>query len=221
VNYGVAYRDFPQIDIYYFKYDGEMDEIKKFAKRLNLESLRLRNVCHELRHIDNFRYILHVPKEERGRLVSAANEFFATVAENLGYYAELNGKSKNWNKSFRGKINVWDVNYKLPKNTQEIVDSAIVSALDKLENNPLYRKEFIEKEHFEYHPSLEGRAGEEKNTAADAVNRMKSAFMVNGKLTDIFSLASEKVRERAENFIDSNDEDMRLIIYAHKNNIKF
>ncbi|MDR1337563.1 MAG: hypothetical protein LBJ73_00865 [Rickettsiales bacterium] len=221
IEYGCAYNNVPQIDIHYFKYDGDIEALKKIAEQHNSYEFRTEIVCHEIRHADNFRHIIRVPKEQRTRAVAAADELFATIAGNLSDYAEMGPESKGWNKSFRQKISVWDVDYKLPENSRPIIDSAITSALDALEGQHSYRKRFIDREGYEYHHLIEERYGAKIRTAADAVFMMRHGLKINGKLTDIFSLASEKVRRRANDFINSNDDDMRLVIGLHDNNVKF
>ncbi|MDR2412793.1 MAG: hypothetical protein LBD50_01100 [Rickettsiales bacterium] len=218
---GFAYRNIPQINIYYFKYDGEIEFLKNIAKKSNSENIRIENIFHELQHIKHFKHIINTPKDQRTRSVSAANELFATIAGNLKDYGELKSQSKEWNKSFRTKVNVNDINYVLQQNYQPIIDSAIIAALDKLENYASYRKNFIEESGMEYLPDLESHYKEKTNTESDAIRQMQSDFKVNGKLTDILSLASKKVRQRAEKFIKSEDKDMQLVIHAHENNIKF
>lgn len=218
-NMGIAYTNVPQINIYYFKYDGKIKSLRTIADKIN--NMRLESVYHELRHVDNFQYIINVPIEQRTRMLHAANELFATIAGNLGDYAVMGGKSQNWNKSFRGKVNIRDVNYKLPKNSQPIIDSAIVAALDRLEGDPQYRKVFLSRNGFSYNVLLEKWYGEKTSCETNAVNQMQSAFKINGRRTDIFNLASAKVRERAEQFLQSRDDDMRLVIQAHDNGVKF
>lgn len=52
------------------------------------------------------------------------------------------------------------------------------------------------------------------------MSQMRSRLKINGKMVDIFSLASDNVRKRAEEFINDRDDDMRLVMVAHKHKIK-
>ena len=219
ISSGGAYFDLPQIDILNLKYEGGIDQLKKLAADYNSYDRRFKCVLHELRHIDHVRYILSIPKDQRSRAVWAADELFATIAGNLGY-AHLGSGSKKWNKSFRTKANTRDVDYRLPQNSQQIVDSAIIAALDKLEDHASYRETWLRMEGTEYHQTLELRAPEEKLSAEEAIKRMRTAFVINGKHTDILNLASEAVRKRAENFIKSDDTEMRIVMFAKKHDIK-
>jgi len=216
---GFTYDNFPQIDVSYFKFLGKDKKGKKFAEYLN--AMRFVNIPHELHHVEHFMTIIQVPPSQRNRPIWAANELFAKISGNLSGYAHLGSRSKNWDKSFRTKVNISDLNFKIPQNSQKIIDAAIIGALNDMENIPSYRKGFLDCEGFTYDPANEAHAGEQNGTEKEAINKMQNAFKINGKRTDIFSLASDTVRRRAENFINSNDDDMRLVIALHKNNVKF
>ena len=101
-----------------------------------------------------------------------------------------------------------------------IIDQAINEALNKLSKIEDYRKEFIESEGFML-AREDGKDNPNKTgTYTEALSQMRSGFKVNGKKVDIFSLASKKVRKRAEEYINDRDDDMRLVMFAHDNGIK-
>jgi hypothetical protein len=210
---GFSYFDIPQVNITHFKYDGENAKLKKYFRNIN--SGKLQTLLHEMRHVDNTWFVLSVPAGNRNRAINAADELFATIAGFLPN-PKLNGRSSKWRKSFRSEANTNDVNYRLSNPRQE-VDSAITAALDKLENMPGYRKTFLEKQIFI--SSLEESVTQDM-TEEEAIGRMRSAFKINGRKTDIFSLASDSVRKRAENFIKTDDIEMRIVVFAHERGIK-
>lgn len=85
---------------------------------------------------------------------------------------------------------------------------------------PTYRELFIRNEGAKYDTNLDNAYEKDIPHAADAIQQMLSSLKINGKKTDIFNLASERVRKLSQDFINSRDEDMRLFIKAHDYNIK-
>lgn len=220
ITFGISLYKAPQINVNYFKYDGNNEDLKKLVSRYNPKAFRQMVVYHELQHVDNFDKVLRVPVSQRTRSLHAADEFFATVAGMMYEYAEFNAKSKDWDKTYQSKVNVKDVNFRLPENSQQIVDSVLLSAIDKLQSMPIYRKKFVLSEKTSFDQSIEDAYQKDIPNSSEAIKQMQSSFKINGQRTDLFSLASDKVRKRAEEFLNSRDDDMRLVMQARNYNIK-
>ncbi len=218
---GMTYNDIPQIDINYFSYKGKNKALKKVAQVYN--SMRLGNLVHELQHAKYRKIRYSLPIHQRSRNVWALDELGTMICSELNNwcFVKLDNVPKNWDKQYEVTIKLDDINYKIPrKNLQTVVNLAISNAVHRLSSDVMYRHEFINFENKAFSNEDLADAPNKTGTYAEAISKMRSAFKINGKKVDIFSLASDNVRKLAEDFINDRDEDMRLVIFAHDNKIK-
>ena len=215
---GSAMNDIPQVKINFFNYNGENQEMKKLAKYGNKN--RFSVLLHEIQHIKVYKFIYQVPLEQRKRGLRVLDELLAHVAGNLEEYAEFSKGAKSWDDAYETTIYTGDIEYNIPSDVQVVIDRAINDALNSLSDMESYRKRFIESEGKGFSQEDLDDNPNKTGSYAEAVSKMRSSFKINGKMVDIFSQASDSVRQRAEEYINDRDDDMRLVIFAHDHKIK-
>lgn len=211
---GTSYVQVPQVNINHFLYDGEKEDLRELASNANNDKDKI--FIHEIRHANNKKYMFGVNKKYRQRSLHATDELLATVSGYLADYARIKD-GKKWHNQYETTVYFGDINYVIPGDVEKVLDSSINMALDKISSMPRYRKMFIDCEGMAFR--RDEPSATDTNTDG-AIKKMQSDFVINGKRVDVFSLASEKVRNRAQDFINDYDRDMRLVKFAHDWNIK-